>query len=124
MRASVAGAAPDRPLRRSRVEGRRGDGQERPICYRPFRLTVRPKLHSLRVMGMLLTVLALGLAFLSIGGFVHAAMTQWRQSRDRGPVAIVPILPLGVATPVVFTMALRLLGTAHPTLGLSGWAYV
>ena len=68
--------------------------------------------------------LAAGLALLSIGGFVHAAMTQWHQTRDRGPIAIVPTLPLGVATPVVLTMALRLLGTAHTTLRLSGWAYV
>ena len=75
-------------------------------------------------MGMLSTVLALGLALLSIGGFVHAAMTQWRQTRNRGPVAIVPTLPLGVAAPVVFTMALMLLGTAQPTLGLPWWAYV
>jgi hypothetical protein len=73
---------------------------------------------------MLATVLALGLALLSIGGYVHAARTKWRQTRDRGPVAIVPTLPLGVATPVVFTMALMLLGTAHPTLGLHWWAYV
>jgi hypothetical protein len=75
-------------------------------------------------MVMLSTALAIGLALVAIGGFVHAAMTEWHQTRDRGPVAIVPTLPLGVATPVVLTMALRLLGKAYPTLNLPWWAYV
>jgi hypothetical protein len=75
-------------------------------------------------MAILPTVLALVMALLSIVGFVYAATTQWRQTRDRGSVAIVPTLPLGVAASVVFTMALALLGTAQPALSLPGWAYI
>ncbi|HEV3214111.1 MAG TPA: hypothetical protein VGZ27_00225 [Vicinamibacterales bacterium] len=73
---------------------------------------------------MLLTVFALGLALLSIGSFTYAAMTEWRQLRDRGPIALVPTLPIGVAAPVILTMALRFLGRAHSALGLPWWGYV
>jgi hypothetical protein len=58
----------------------------------------------------MLTLLG-GLALtIAVVAFVHAAYTAWRQTRETGPVAIVPTLPLGIAAATLGSLGLVLLG--------------
>jgi hypothetical protein len=69
----------------------------------------------------LLGALALTIAVIA---FVHAAYTEWRQTRDTGPVAIVPTLPMGIAAPILGTLGLVFLGRQNDWARLPWWGYL